>query len=207
MLGLENMLMKKYGLVIDLKICIACNACTMACKAENGTGPGVFWCKVLEQETGDYPKIKRLFVPVLCNHCEDAPCENACPTGATYRTGDGLVQIDYDKCMGCSACILACPYDARTFVEKEEFYFPDTPIPCESNELRGRKGVVQKCTLCAKRLEQGRVPACVEICPTSCRVFGDVNDPESEVSLMLKTEDCFRLLEDQDTGPSVYYIR
>jgi Fe-S-cluster-containing dehydrogenase component len=201
------MLMKKYGLVIDLRLCIACNACTIACKAEHGTGPGIFWCKVLEQETGEYPKIKRLFVPVLCNHCADAPCEKACPTGATYATEDGPVLIDYDKCMGCSACILACPYDARTFIEKEEFYFSNTPIPCQTDELRGRKGIVQKCTLCADRLKQGNVPACVEICPTSCRIFGDVNDPDSEISKTMKTHACFRLLENRQTNPSTYYIR
>jgi Fe-S-cluster-containing dehydrogenase component len=199
--------MKKYGMVIDLRLCIGCNACTVSCKAAHGTQPGVFWAKVLEQEIGTYPKVKRLFLPVLCNHCDDAPCENACPTGATYTNENGLVLVDYDRCMGCGACVLACPYDARTFIEEEKFYFPDTPIPYGVDELRGLKGVVQKCTYCADRLENGDIPACVEACPTSCRVFGDLNDSDSEISRTLKDETCFRLLEDRKTEPSTYYIR
>ncbi|MFH1137868.1 MAG: 4Fe-4S dicluster domain-containing protein [Pseudomonadota bacterium] len=199
--------MKKYGMIIDLRLCIACNACTISCKAEHGSGPGVFWCKVLEHESGTYPKVKRLFLPVLCNHCENAPCEAACPTGATHRTADGLVLIDYDRCMGCGACVLACPYDARTLVEEERFYFPNTPLPHGVDELRGQTGVVQKCTFCAERLDQGRVPACVEVCPTSCRVFGDLNDPSSEASKLRHGHNCFRLLEDRKTEPSTYYIK
>ena len=199
--------MKRLGMIIDLRLCIACNACTIACKAEHGTGPGVFWCKVLEQESGTYPKARRLFLPVLCNHCENAPCETACPTGATHRTADGLVGIDYDLCMGCGACVLACPYDARTLIEEERYYFPGTPIPYGVDELRGQTGVVQKCTFCAERLDQGRVPACVEVCPTSCRVFGDLNDPSSEVSGLRNSHHCFRLLEDRKTEPSTYYIK
>ncbi len=199
--------MKRYGMLIDLRLCIACNACTVACKAEHGTQPGVFWCKVLEKEEGTYPDVKRLFVPVLCNHCDDAPCEAACPTGATYKTEDGLVLIDYDKCMGCSACILACPYDARTFIEEERFYFPDTPIPHSVDELRGHKGIVQKCTFCSERLKRGEEPACVEVCPTSCRIFGDLNDPASDISRALKESPCFRMLDSLGTNPATYYIR
>ncbi|MEW6262291.1 MAG: 4Fe-4S dicluster domain-containing protein [Thermodesulfobacteriota bacterium] len=199
--------MARYGMVIDLRVCICCNACTVACKAEHGTGPEVFWCKVLEKENGRYPQVKRLFIPVLCNHCADAACEKACPTGATWINPDGLVLVDYEQCMGCGACLVACPYGVRTFVEEERFYFPDTPIPYGVDELRGVKGVVQKCNFCLARLERGDVPACVEVCPTSCRVFGDLNDPRSEVSQWLKKEKTFQLLPEQGTDPSVYYIR
>jgi Fe-S-cluster-containing dehydrogenase component len=199
--------MKRYGMLIDLRLCIGCNACTVACKAEHGTQPEVFWCKVLEKEEGTYPAVKRLFVPVLCNHCDNPPCEAVCPTEATYKTEEGLVLIDYDKCMGCSACILACPYDARTFIEEERFYFPGTPIPHSVDELRGRKGIVQKCTLCSDRLKRGEEPACVEVCPPSCRIFGDLNDPASAISQALKENSCFRMLESLGTNPATYYIQ
>lgn len=198
--------MTRYGMAIDLNICISCNSCTIACKAEHGTGPGVLWCKVLEHEQGRYPEVTRLFIPVLCNHCADAPCVKVCPSGASHTRDDGLVLVDYRKCLGCKACIAACPYDARTFVEEERFYFPDTPIPHGVDELKGAVGVVQKCTFCERRLERGDVPACVEVCPTSCRVFGSVEDANSELGRLLGAGGCFRLLEHKGTNPSVYYI-
>jgi len=197
--------MKRYGMLIDLGICISCNACTMACKAEHGTQPGVFFSKVLEKESGKYPKVTRLFVPVLCNHCADAPCEYACPTGATYFGKDGIVLIDYSKCIGCRACISACPYDARTYIDKERFYFPNVRIPYDRNELSGLSGIVQKCTFCSTRLEKGEEPACVEACPTSCRIFGDLNDPESEICQSINKQNAFRMLQELGTDPSVYY--
>ncbi len=199
--------MARYGMIIDLKTCISCNACTMACKAEHGTQPRVFWCKVLEKESGSYPNVLRLFLPVLCNHCEEPLCESVCPTGATFKGDDGLVLIDYDKCIGCKACMTACPYDARTFIDEERFYFPDTPIPYGVDELRGHKGVVQKCTFCADRLKRGEQPACVEVCPTSCRVFGDLDDPGSEIVRLIRSRYGFQLLPDKGTRPSVYYCR
>ena len=116
--------MARYGMVIDLKLCIGCNACTMACKAEHGTQPGVFWGRVLEKEWGKYPKVTRLFMPVLCYHCSDPLCVAVCPTGASHKTEEGLVLIDYDKCAGCRACIANCPYPARTYASKRRFYFP-----------------------------------------------------------------------------------
>ena len=199
--------MKRYGMVIDLKLCIDCNACTMACKAAHGTQPGVFWNKVLEKESGKYPNVTRLFIPVLCNHCQKPLCETVCPTGATFTNEDGLVLIDYDKCIGCKACLSACPYEARTYIDKERFYFPDTPIPYNVNELRGIEGVVQKCTFCADKLKAGEQPACVEVCPPSCRIFGDLNDQDSEVSRLIKSGNAFQLLPGMGTEPSVYYIR
>jgi len=199
--------MKRYGMVIDLKLCIDCNACTMACKAAHGTQPGVFWNKVLEKESGKYPNVTRLFIPVLCNHCQKPLCETVCPTGATFTNEDGLVLIDYDKCIGCKACISACPYEARTYIDKERFYFPDTPISYNVNELRGIEGVVQKCTFCADKLKAGEQPACVEVCPPSCRIFGDLNDQDSEISRLIRSENAFQLLPVMGTEPSVYYIR
>jgi len=118
-----------------------------------------------------------------------------------------LVLVNYVKCIGCKACISACPYEARTYIEKEKYYFPNTPIPYGVNELRGYEGVVQKCTFCVDRLKKGQLPACVEVCPPSCRVFGDLNDPQSEVNRLIRGKSAFQLLPDKGTDPSVYYIR
>ncbi|HSD11222.1 MAG TPA: 4Fe-4S dicluster domain-containing protein [Candidatus Binatia bacterium] len=198
--------MSNYRMIIDLDLCIGCNACTVACKAEHGTQPGVFWGYVLQKEYGTTPAVTRLFLPVLCNHCEDAPCEEVCPTGATYRSSDGLVLIDHEKCIGCRACMTACPYDVRWYVEKEKFYFPQTPIPYGVEELRGCEKVVQKCNFCADRIGRGLEPRCVEVCPTYCRTFGDLDDPDSEVSRLERTERTFALRPEARTRPRVRYL-
>ncbi len=199
--------MARYGMVIDLKLCIGCNACTMACKAEHGTQPGVFWGRVLEKEWGKYPKVTRLFMPVLCYHCSDPLCVAVCPTGASHKSEEGLVLIDYDKCAGCRACIANCPYPARTYVSKRRYYFPDTEIPYGKRDLLRHEGVVQKCDFCRERLLAGDQPACVEICPTSCREFGDLDDPDSEVRRLIESRDGFQLFPEKRTDPSVYYIK
>lgn len=198
--------MANYRMIIDLDLCIGCNACTVACKAEHGTQPGVFWGYVLQKEYGRTPKVTRLFLPMLCYHCESAPCEDVCPTGATYHDADGLVLIDPNKCIGCRTCMTACPYDVRSFIDKERFYFPDVPIPHGVDELRGFEKVVQKCNFCVDRLRQGLQPRCVEVCPTSCRTFGDGDDPESEVSRLEKTESTFVLRPEAGTEPRVRYV-
>ncbi len=199
--------MARYGMVIDLDLCIGCNACTMACKAEHGTQPGVFWSYVLQKEFGKTPRVTRLFLPVLCNHCENAPCEEVCPSGATHRNADGLVLVDYDKCIGCKACITACPYDVRYYIEEEEYYFPATPIPYGVDELRGYEKIVQKCSFCADRLATGLDPRCVETCPTYCRHFGDLDDPASKAAEAMRNERTFALRADAGTTPRVRYIQ
>ena len=198
--------MPNYVMVIDLDRCVCCNACTMACKAEHGTQPGVFWGYVLEKEYGHTPKVARLFLPVLCNHCENPPCEEACPTGATYVDDNGLVLIDYDKCVGCKSCMTACPYGMRTYIDQEKFYFPDTPLPHGVDELRGLEKVVQKCTFCESRLKEGKEPRCVQVCPTYARTFGDLDDPDSEVSRLFQSERTFSLRPELATRPRVHYI-
>src|SRR3990172_8775953 len=123
--------MSRRGMVIDLKRCNGCHACTVACKAENATPPGVFWGRVLEHETGKYPTPKRTFLPVLCNHCENAPCVKVCPTGASSQREDGLVLVDYQKCIGCRACMTACPYQARYYMKEIHGYYGDQLTPYE----------------------------------------------------------------------------
>ena len=199
--------MTRLGMVIDLKLCIACNACTVACKAENGTPPDVFWGRVLEREEGKYPTARRIMIPVLCNHCQDPPCLRACPTGATIQREDGIVDVDYDNCAGCKACITACPYDARFFVENLKGYFGDSLTPYEMvSYRRHQEGVVEKCNFCTDRVHAGLQPACVQVCPTSCRHFGDLDDPLSEVSQLLRNRNHFQLLSSLGTKPSVYYF-
>jgi len=199
--------MARYEMIIDLDLCIGCNACTVACKQEHGTQPGVFWGYVLQKEFGKTPRVTRLFLPVLCNHCENPPCEEVCPTGATYRDDDGTVLVDYEKCIGCKTCMTACPYNIRWYIDKEEYYFPNTPIPYGVDELRGYEKIVQKCNFCADRLKRGEEPKCVEVCPTYCRKFGDMEDPESEVAQIMRKERTFVLRPEAGTDPHVRYIQ
>lgn len=200
-------MMARYGMVIDLNLCFGCNACTVACKAEQEAPAGVFLGKVLEKEVGKYPSAKRLFVPVLCNHCQEAPCADICPTGATYKREDGIVMVNGDKCIGCRACGIACPYDIRFFVEEEKSYFPSGLVEKEREAFKRYLGVSHKCDFCVHRVEKGQVPACVEICPAECRYFGDIDDPTSEVFKLTTKDRASQLLPECDTGPAVFYLR
>ena len=207
------------GMVIDLKRCIGCYACQLACKAEHGTPPGVFFARVLKQEEGAYPSVRQLFLPVLCNHCEEAPCVDACPTGASFKWEDGIVDIDHDKCVGCKTCMVACPYSAKYFNWRR--YQQEGPGQNPDVSVRP-KGVVEKCTFCHHRLQNARerasaegrelaagdyVPACAEVCPTRAMVFGDLGDPASEVSRLARSPRAFRLLEELGTRPKVVSLR
>ncbi|SDF42168.1 tetrathionate reductase subunit B [Sporolituus thermophilus DSM 23256] len=172
-------------MVIDLNKCIGCHACTVVCKHENMVPRGVHRSWVTEYEAGKYPNVRSLKLPRLCNHCEEAPCLKVCPTGATYRTIDGTVQIDAGKCVGCRYCLAACPYDAR-FID---------PV----------QKVAAKCTFCYHRVEAGIMPACVSTCVGQARYFGDINDPNSDVSRMLKSRSHQTLKAELGTKPCVYY--
>lgn len=195
------------GMVIDLKRCIGCHACTMACKLENATPPGVFWARCLEKETGKYPLAKRVFVPVLCNHCQDAPCLRACPTGATAQREDGIVTVDQATCIGCRACMEACPYEARFFLEDSRSYYPGHLTPFEEAGYRKHETrTVSKCNFCTDRVEKGLEPACVQTCPAAARTFGDLDDPGSEVSHLIRERYAIQLRPEMGTKPSVYYI-
>ncbi len=200
--------MSRYGMVIDIRKCIGCHACTMACKAEQNVPREVFWSTVMEKEVGLFPKATRIFLPVLCNHCANPWCVDVCPTGATYQRDDGIVMIDYDQCIGCRACVEACPYRARTSVKDDRTLYGDGKTVFEKPVARPiKKGVASKCNFCFHRIDEGRVPACVEVCPTECRTFGDLEDKESTVFELVNSGKAFKLLPERGTDPSVYYMR
>ncbi|MEA4900342.1 4Fe-4S dicluster domain-containing protein [Desulfitobacterium sp.] len=175
-----------YGMVIDLRRCIGCHACTVTCKMENSIPEGFFRSWVVEADKGTYPDVTRVKLPRLCNQCESAPCEHVCPVKATHRDAGGVVVINGEKCIGCRYCISACPYDAR-------FLNPKT-------------GTAEKCDLCLKRVQAGLMPACVSSCVAHARFFGDLNDPQSEVAKLLSENSCQVLRPELGTKPSVYYI-
>lgn len=198
--------MARKGMVIDLKRCIGCQACTIACKAENGTSPRVFWTRVLETESGKFPQARRDFLPILCNHCKDPVCKTVCPTGATFQRPDGLVLVDKDKCIGCRACITACPYHVRFYRRKSRTYYPQGATPYEEMQTTEQNGIVTKCTFCAHRVDKGLVPACVQACLTNARTFGDLDDPLSPVSRVLRERHPYQLRPEMGTDPSVIYL-
>ena len=160
--------MPNYGFAIDLRKCIGCHACTIACKAEHEIPVGVNRCWVKTVESGTFPDTRRFFFPVLCNQCDDAPCAKICPTNALFKRRDGIVDLHGDSCIGCRACMVACPYD-QLFID------PNTHT-------------AEKCNFCANRVENELLPACVSVCPTECRIFGDLDDPASEVAQIAARE-------------------
>lgn len=213
--------MPRYGMVIDLTRCIGCQACMIACKVEHFIPPGIFWGRVLVKEYGKYPTPMKKMVPILCNHCKDAACVDVCPTGATTRREDGLVTVDYNKCMGCRYCMMACPYSSRYFLAGLPNYFPGQPLtPMEEYGYRQHQtGTVMKCTFCVERIDKGlkerlqigvdreATPMCVVACPAKARYFGDLDDPVSEVFRLIKDKGGYQLHPEYGTDPSVYYIR
>lgn len=199
----------RYGMVIDLRKCVGCNACTVACKQENATPAGVYWSRVLQYEEGRYPEARLRFLPLLCMHCRQAPCLESCPTGATYRREDGPVLVDDDRCIGCRYCIMACPYEARGYNAREpqEYHTGQGLTPYEEAGYgRHPRHAIEKCTFCSHRLDQGKEPACVATCPAGARIFGDLDDPESEVARLVASGLAKPRLEEQGTEPSVFYI-
>jgi phenylacetyl-CoA:acceptor oxidoreductase subunit 1 len=207
---------KHWGMVINLDRCIGCEYCSRACTAVNDVATDKLWNIVVPEEntTG-----RHFFFSRPCMHCQDAPCVEVCPVGATFVRDDGLVVMDYDRCIGCRYCEVACPYDARKFnweARSDQNAFEPTWGIAEVE--RRRRGVVEKCTFCRQRIDQGlangltpgvdpeATPACVNICPVGARVFGDLNDPDSKVSKAIAANPTLRLREELGTEPSVYYI-
>lgn len=219
---------RRWVMVIDLRKCVGCHACTIACVAENKLPPGVVYRQVVEEEMGTYPNVARRFIPRPCLHCDEPPCVSVCPVSATYKRPDGIVAMDYDRCIGCRYCMNACPYNSRYF----DFGFSqydDTPtenevvlgeagslielLPSfEYGQAKTRKredspiGNVRKCHFCLHRIEVGELPACTTTCIGRATYFGDANDPDSLVSELVASPNIMRLREELGTQPKVYYL-
>ena len=206
----------RWTMVIDLSKCIGCQYCVYACEAVNDTNDEMRWNVYTLDQT---PTGEPFHMTRPCLHCQNAPCANVCPVGATYQRGDGIVIMDYSRCIGCRYCMVACPYDARRFnwtARTDEN--PYQPEWGSAEVPRRPRGVVEKCTFCVHRIDRGleegltpgvdraATPACVNICPVGARKFGDLNDPNSEVAQIISSTPTFRLKEDLGTEPNVYYV-
>jgi Fe-S-cluster-containing dehydrogenase component len=213
--------------LIDTKRCIGCRACVAACMNENFYIPGNPWNLVIEREMGSYPYVKKTFIPMNCMHCEEPACKKACDyigAHAISKNEGGVVIIDYEKCIGCKYCITVCPYGVPQFIEEIKTLFEEeTPYDkIERNHPVHRKkaGVAEKCTFCWHRIEKAVqenrsdeigvnpefTPACDLVCPTGARVFGDIDNPDSEVSKKISSKRATQLKKHFGTKPQVYYV-
>ena len=176
----------RLAMVIDLRKCIGCHACSVACKSEYNVPLGVWRSWVKQVERGKFPNTQRHILPRLCNHCSQPACVEACPTKSAYARDDGVVLVREERCIGCGLCIAACPYDARF--------------------LHPVKKIANKCTFCIHRVDKGLVPSCVNTCQANARIFGDLNDPKSEVAKLVAREPVQVLKPELGTEPRVFYI-
>ena len=223
---------RRWAMVIDLDRCTGCQACVVACQAENNIpvvgedeaayGRWMHWIHIERYWEGEYPNVKARFMPVLCQQCAEAPCEPVCPVFATYHTDEGLNAQIYNRCIGTRFCGSACPYKVRTF----NWFDPHFPEPLEQQlnpdvTVRTR-GIMEKCTFCIQRIrrveelasKEGREvgdgeiqPACAQTCPPSAMVFGDLEDEESQANKLAHSRRAFRLLDELGTGPAVIYLK
>lgn len=211
--------MSRWGMLADLERCVGCQTCTAACRHANATSPAVQWRKVLDVEAGVFPEVSRTFVPVGCQHCADPPCMHVCPTTATRQRPDGIVTIDYELCIGCAYCEVACPYQARFLVHERHYAYAAGAMRNETERYdEARLGVAQKCTFCVDRIDFGlehgltpgvdplATPACVNACIADALHFGDLDDPDSNVSRLLGEQKHFRMHEELETAPNFHYL-
>lgn len=216
----------QFAYALSLSKCVGCRRCAHACIAENNQSRDaeddieMSYIRVLELDKGSInleesdqyyegtvPKKDKYYMPVQCHQCQDSPCTKACPVEATWMEPDGVVVVDYNWCIGCRYCMAACPYDARRFNWKKPTLSQEAINPNQnylSNRIRP-KGVVEKCTFCLHRTREGKNPACLEVCPTGARVFGNLLDPDSEINYILKNKRVYILKEDAGTAPKFYY--
>jgi phenylacetyl-CoA:acceptor oxidoreductase subunit 1 len=208
-------------MVVDLSKCMRCHGCVAACRVEHFLPLGITWPRLIAwEENAD----EMTTYPVRCNHCKDAPCVKVCCTGATQQREDGIVWIDQDMCVGCRYCLIACPYQNRTFLSKDKDtgYFPGYELT--DFEKAGKKiyphtvGTTEKCNFCMERIDAGlakglkpgvdreATPACVNTCPARALTFGDLDDPDSEIRRLIRDNKGFQLHPEYDTDPSIYYI-
>lgn len=214
----------RWGMVIDLVKCTRCHACVAACRIEHFLPLHVTWAKLIALEIESDGKAEVSTFPVRCNQCQDAPCVKACPTEASQQRDDGIVVIDHDKCIGCRYCVIACPYQNRTFLskDKDSGYFPGyekTRFEKKGEELYPHQvGTTQKCNFCVEKIDAGlqkgltpgidrdSTPACVNTCQARAMTFGNLDDPNSAVSTLIRERGGFQLQEEYGTDPSVFYV-
>lgn len=176
---------KRYAMSVDTKRCVGCSACVIACKTENDVPLGCYRDWIVEEAGGEFPEVHLEIRSTRCNHCDKPGCVQACPTGASNVNAGGAVLVTHHKCSGCKACIAACPYDSR-------FVHP--------------KGYVDKCVFCLHRVTEGKLPACVETCPTKALTFGDLADPDSELSQLVRSRRVKILHPETGMDPNLFFL-
>jgi len=209
---------KRYGMVVDLNRCVGCQTCTIACKHANDTPPGTQWRRVLDVEQGHFPDVRRVFLVTGCQHCAEPPCVPVCPSGATWQRADGLVTMEYDLCIGCASCAVACPYQARTIVHESVGYYGEKTAQERCVGHEDRIGVANKCTFCVERIDAAAVrgltpgvdaevtPACSTSCNANAIRFGDFADDSSEVSRLARDNRSFQMHAELGTDPQIRYL-
>ena len=206
--------MTRYGMAIDTNRCYGCNKCSMTCKVEHNLHENVLWSRAptaggdhFWTPAGEYPaNLSMSFYTMACQHCSEPACVEVCPTGASMKREDGIVVVNYEECIGCETCAVACPYEGvRTLLEAPEYL-----VEWKLGDLAVSdvvENTMSKCTFCVERVDRGEKPVCVEMCHMAARKFGDLDDPESDVSKAIAGREYDQLLADMGTGPSVYFLK